>query len=92
MERRVVVPPAWVDKFIKQMHHLIPGEHELSSSHGVYYNGGFPASDTDYTASGVYNQYIYIYPLENIVQRLHPIIGSPAKRMFKAVMLPCLGL
>ena len=66
----VVVPPAWVDASHKtDAPHLIPGEHELSSSPWGYglqwWVPGFP--DTDYTASGVYNQYIYIDPLENIV-------------------------
>ena len=66
----VVVPPAWVDASHKtDAPHLIPGEHELSSSPWGYglqwWVPGFP--DTDYTASGVYNQYIYINPLENIV-------------------------
>ena len=61
---------AWVDASHKtDAPHLIPGEHELSSSPWGYglqwWVPGFP--DTDYTASGVYNQYIYIDPLENIV-------------------------
>ena len=35
---------------------------------GMAYNGGFPDfPDTDFTASGVYNQYIYIDPIKNIV-------------------------
>jgi len=48
---------------------LIPGEHDFSSSPWGYglqwWVPGFP--DTDYTASGVYNQYIYIDPLKNVV-------------------------
>ena len=49
--------------------HLVPGERETSSNPWGYgyqwWVPGFP--DTDYTASGVYNQYIYIDPLSKIV-------------------------
>ena len=49
--------------------HLIPGERETSSNPWGYgyqwWVPGFP--NTDYTASGVYNQYIYIDPLSEIV-------------------------
>ena len=49
--------------------HLVPGERETSSTPWGYgyqwWVPGFP--DTDYTASGVYNQYIYIDPLSEIV-------------------------
>ena len=49
--------------------HLVPGERETSSNPWGYgyqwWVPGFP--DTDYTASGVYNQYIYIDPLTEIV-------------------------
>ena len=49
--------------------HLVPGERETSSNPWGYgyqwWVPGFP--DTDYTASGVYNQYIYINPLSEIV-------------------------
>ena len=49
--------------------HLVPGERETSSNPWGYgyqwWVPGFP--DTDYTASGVYNQYIYIDPLSEIV-------------------------
>ena len=49
--------------------HLVPGERETSSNPWAYgyqwWVPGFP--DTDYTASGVYNQYIYIDPLSEIV-------------------------
>ena len=66
----IVVPSVWVDASHEtDAPHLIPGEHELSSSPWGYglqwWVPGFP--DTDYTASGVYNQYIYIDPLKNVV-------------------------
>ena len=66
----VVVPSSWVDASHEtDAPHLMPGEHKLSSSPWGYglqwWVPGFP--DTDYTASGVYNQYIYIDPKENIV-------------------------
>src|SRR6056300_1466483 len=65
-----VVPASWVDaSHNTDGPHLKPGESELSSSPWGYglqwWVPGFP--DTDYTASGVYNQYIYIDPKENIV-------------------------
>ncbi|MDA9561538.1 beta-lactamase family protein [Gammaproteobacteria bacterium] len=65
-----VVPASWVDaSHTTDGPHLKPGESELSSSHWGYglqwWVPGFP--DTDYTASGVYNQYIYIDPLTNVV-------------------------
>ena len=49
--------------------HLVPGERETSSNPWGYgYQWGVPGfPDTDYTASGVYNQYIYIDPLSEIV-------------------------
>ena len=61
-------------QWIKDSHstdgiHLVPGERETSSNPWGYgyqwWVPGFP--DTDYTASGVYNQYIYIDPLSKIV-------------------------
>ena len=49
--------------------HLKPGESDLSSSPWGYglqwWIPGNP--DTDYTAAGVYNQYIYIDPISNVV-------------------------
>ena len=65
-----VVPASWVDaSHTTDGPHLKPGESELSSSPWGYglqwWVPGFP--DTDYTASGVYSQYIYIDPLTNVV-------------------------
>jgi CubicO group peptidase (beta-lactamase class C family) len=65
-----VVPASWVDaSHDTDGPHLKPGESKLSSSPWGYglqwWVPGFP--DTDYTASGVYNQYIYIDPLTNVV-------------------------
>ena len=65
-----IVPEAWVKaSYDTDGPHLIPGESDLSSSPWGYglqwWVPGFP--DTDYTAAGVYNQYIYIDPLTNIV-------------------------
>ena len=49
--------------------HLVPGERETSSNPWGYgyqwWIPGFP--NTDFTASGVYNQYIYVDPLSEIV-------------------------
>ena len=66
----MVIPSDWVDASHEaDAPHLIPGEHELSSSPWGYglqwWVPGFP--DTDFTASGIYNQYIYIDPIKNIV-------------------------
>ena len=65
-----IVPEAWVKaSYDTDGPHLIPGESDLSSSPWGYglqwWVPGFP--DTDYTAAGVYNQYIYIDPLSNVV-------------------------
>ena len=65
-----VVPSSWVDaSHNMDAPHLQPGVNDLSSSAWGYgyqwWVPGFP--DTDYTASGVYNQYIYIDPLSNVV-------------------------
>ena len=65
-----VVPSAWVDaSHNMDAPHLQPGVNDLSSSAWGYgyqwWVPGFP--DTDYTASGVYNQYIYIDPLSDVV-------------------------
>jgi len=66
----VIVPSAWVDASHQtDAPHLLPGEHELSSSPWGYglqwWVPGFP--NTDFTASGIYNQYIYVDPIKNIV-------------------------
>ena len=62
------------EQWIKDSHktdgeHLVPGERDTSSNPWGYgyhwWVPGFP--DTDYTASGVYNQYIYIAPESGIV-------------------------
>ncbi len=65
-----IVPSSWVDASHEtDAPHLLPGEHELSSSPWGYgfqwWVPGFP--DTDFTASGIYNQYIYVDPIKNIV-------------------------
>ena len=62
------------EKWIEDSHktdgdHLIPGVRSTSSNPWGYgyqwWVPGFP--DTDFTASGVYNQYIYIDPISKIV-------------------------
>ena len=62
------------EQWIKDSHktdaeHLIPGERDVSSNPWGYgyqwWVPGFP--NTDFTASGVYNQYIYIDPESEIV-------------------------
>ena len=69
-EGEQVVPAAWVDaSHYPDSPHLQPGENPYSSSSWGYgyqwWVPGFP--DTDYTAAGVYNQYIYIDPVTNVV-------------------------
>ena len=64
------MPSAWVDASHQtDAPHLLPGEHELSSSPWGYglqwWVPGFP--NTDFTASGIYNQYIYVDPIKNVV-------------------------
>ena len=66
-----VVPEAWVDaSHIMDLPHLQPaaGDDLSSSDWGYGYQWwvpGFP--NTDYTASGVYNQYIYVDPVTETV-------------------------
>ena len=65
-----VVPEAWVDASHSiDADHLKPNAGELSSNTWGYgyqwWIPGFP--ETDYTAAGVYNQYIYIDPVTNVV-------------------------
>lgn len=65
-----VVPSAWVDaSHNMDAPHLQPEAGDLSSNTWGYgyqwWVPGFP--DTDFTASGVYNQYIYVDPLSNVV-------------------------
>lgn len=65
-----IVPENWVNaSHNTDGPHLIPGESELSSSvwgYGLqWWVPGFP--DTDYTAAGVYNQYIYVDPIAKVV-------------------------
>ena len=66
-----VVPEAWVDaSHAMDLPHLQPGAgDDLSSSDWGYgyqwWVPGFP--NTDYTASGVYNQYIYVDPVTETV-------------------------
>ena len=65
-----IVPENWVNaSHNTDGPHLIPGESDLSSSvwgYGLqWWVPGFP--DTDYTASGVYNQYIYVDPITKVV-------------------------
>ena len=65
-----IISKQWIeDSHSTDEIHLVPGERETSSNPWGYgyqwWVPGFP--DTDYTASGVYNQYIYIDPLSEIV-------------------------
>ena len=66
-----VVPEAWVDaSHAMDLPHLQPGAgDDLSSSDWGYgyqwWVPGFP--NTDYTASGIYNQYIYVDPVTETV-------------------------
>ncbi len=60
-----ILSQQWIEDSHKtDREHLVPGERDTSSNPWGYgyqwWVPGFP--DTDYTASGVYNQYIYINP------------------------------
>ena len=65
-----IVPEDWVNAShsLKEPH-LQPGDNELSSNTWGYgyqwWVPGFP--ETDYLAAGIYNQYIYIDPITNVV-------------------------
>ena len=65
-----VVPKSWVESsHDANAPHLLPGENELSSNSWGYgyqwWIPGFP--DTDFTAAGIYNQYIYVDPITKVV-------------------------
>jgi hypothetical protein len=65
-----IVPQDWVDaSHVANEPHLQPGNNSLSSSDWGYgyqwWIPGFP--NTDYLAAGIYNQYIYIDPISNVV-------------------------
>ena len=65
-----ILSEQWIEDSHKtDAEHLVPGVRETSSNPWGYgyqwWVPGFP--DTDYTASGVYNQYIYIDPESEIV-------------------------
>ena len=65
-----IVPEDWVHASHKpDGPHLQPGENDLSSNAWGYgyqwWIPGFPS--TDYLAAGIYNQYIYIDPITNVV-------------------------
>ena len=69
-EGQQVVPEDWVDaSHVADQPHLQPGKNDLSSNDWGYgyqwWIPGFP--DTDYLAAGIYNQYIYIDPVTNVV-------------------------
>ena len=65
-----IISEQWIeDSYKTDGKHLVPGVRDTSSNPWGYgyqwWVPGFP--DTDYTASGVYNQYIYIAPESGIV-------------------------
>ena len=65
-----ILSKQWIEDSHKtDAEHLVPGVRETSSNPWGYgyqwWVPGFP--NTDYTASGVYNQYIYIAPESGIV-------------------------
>jgi len=65
-----IVPEQWVHaSHLADEPHLQPGENDFSSSTWGYgyqwWVPGFPSSD--YLAAGLYNQYIYIDPISNVV-------------------------
>jgi hypothetical protein len=69
-EDEQVVPSDWVNaSHVMDAAHLKPNAGDLSSNDWGYgyqwWVPGFP--DTDFTAAGVYNQYIYVDPVSNVV-------------------------
>ncbi len=69
-EGEQIVPADWVDASHRaDEDHLIPGDNPHSSdSWGYGYQWwvpGFP--ETDFTAAGIYNQYIYVDPVTEVV-------------------------
>lgn len=69
-EDKQILSEQWIiDSHKTDGDHLVPGERDTSSNPWGYgyqwWVPGFP--DTDFTASGVYNQYIYIDPLTDVL-------------------------
>ena len=69
-EDKQILSEQWIiDSHKTDGDHLVPGERDTSSNPWGYgyqwWVPGFP--DTDFTASGVYNQYIYIDPLTEVL-------------------------
>ena len=66
-----VVPGAWVrDSLTPDAPHLIPGEDNplSTTTWGYGYQWWIPTdSDGEFMAVGVHNQFIYVYPKENLV-------------------------
>ncbi len=68
---RQIVPPNWVrDSTTPRAPHLVagPGNPQSSSTWGYGYQWWIPDPDLgDYTAAGIYNQYIYVNPKQRVV-------------------------
>lgn len=67
---RQIVPEAWVEASVKaDAPHLIPGDHGLSdTAFGYGYQWWLTDGDEgEFSAIGVYNQFIYVNPTRNLV-------------------------
>ncbi len=67
---RQLVSESWIKSAVTpDAHHLMPGEHDLSSHHyGYGYQWWIPQDDdAAFFASGIYNQYIYVQPKKDLV-------------------------
>lgn len=65
-----IVPESWIQESVTpDAPHLIPGDNPLSSDRmGYAYQWWIPVNpDGEYLAIGIYNQFIYIDPKENLV-------------------------
>ena len=81
-----VVPEFWVDaSHYPDEDHLVPGDNPNSSDKWGYgyqwWVPGFP--DTDYMASGIYNQYIYVNPeLSVVIAKISSNYKFPQEKQF----------
>ncbi|WP_419812124.1 serine hydrolase [Bacterioplanoides sp.] len=73
-----IIPQAWVEQSLNtDKPYLQSGENELSrNTWGYGYHWWVPGFDNDYAAVGVFNQYIYVMPDEQVVIAKHSAPGS----------------
>ncbi len=65
-----IIPSEWIkSSLLMDQDHLVPGKHNLSSNiHGYGFQWWIPVNNQNaYAMGGIYNQYVYIDPVNDIV-------------------------